>query len=302
MEFLVTHSPHFRTRQTTRGVMTDVIIALAPVSFAAIAYFGMRALVLMLTSMLVAMLTESFLLNRRNGLGVVFKKIYGDGSAAVTGLILAHIVSPLLPLWMMALGSFVAIFLGKYAFGGIGQNTFNPALVGRAVLVASFPVQMTQWLHPLDAVVGATPLATMTSEYMPMFLGMIGGAIGETSALAILIGAVYLLFRKHITLHIPLSYLGTVAILSFIFGVDPIYSLIAGGLMYGAIFMATDMTTSPISRRGQVIFGIGCGLITALIRQFGALNEGVMFAILLMNSTTPLIDRYIKPRLFGGAK
>jgi electron transport complex protein RnfD len=282
--------------------MTDVLIALAPVSFAAMMYFGLRALLLMVVSMFVAMLTESFLLNKKDGIDAIIKNFYGDGSAAVTGLILAHVMSPLLPLWMMAIGSFIAIFVGKYVFGGIGKNIFNPALVGRAVLVASFPVQMTTWLHPIDAVVGATPLATMTSEYGPMFLGMIGGAIGETSALAILIGAIYLLIRKHITWHIPFTYLGTVAIASVIFGVDPVYALIGGGLMYGSFFMATDMVTTPITRKGQVVFGVGAGLITFLIRHFGALNEGVMFAILLMNSITPLIDRYIKPRIYGGAK
>lgn len=302
MDLIITHSPHFRTDQTTKKVMIDVLIALTPVSFAAVIYFGVEALILMLVSMFTAMLTESFLYNKKEGISEVFKNIFGDGSAAVTGLIFAHIVSPLLPIWIAILGSFFAIFIGKYVFGGIGSNTFNPALVGRAILVASFPAQMATWLNPVDGVAGATPLATRAAEKLPMFLGMIGGSIGETSALAILIGAAYLLYKKHITWHTPVAFVGSVAILSYVFEVDPIYAILAGGVMYGAFFMATDMVTTPITRKGQFIFGLGCGLITIIIREFGALPEGVMFSILIMNSLTPLIDRLIKPRLFGGAK
>ncbi len=302
MDLIVTHSPHFRTNQTTKKVMIDVLIALTPVSVAAILYFGLNALILMTVSMLTAMLTESFLYNRKQGLSSVIRNLFGDGSAAVTGLIFSHIVSPLLPIWIAILGSFFAIFIGKYVFGGIGSNTFNPALVGRAILVASFPAQMATWLNPVDGVVGATPLATRAAEKLPMFLGMIGGSLGETSVLAILIGAVYLLYKKHITWHTPTAFVGSVALLSYIFGVDPIYSILAGGVMYGAFFMATDMVTTPITRKGQFIFGLGCGLITVIIREFGALPEGVMFSILIMNSLTPLIDRLVKPRLFGGVK
>ncbi|MFP4456282.1 MAG: RnfABCDGE type electron transport complex subunit D [Clostridia bacterium] len=302
MDLIITHSPHFRTDQTTKKVMIDVLIALTPVSIAAVIYFGVEALILMLVSMFTAMLTESFLYNKKEGISEVFKNMFGDGSAAVTGLIFAHVVSPLLPIWIAILGSFFAIFIGKYVFGGIGSNTFNPALVGRAILVASFPAQMTTWLNPIDAATGATPLVTGTADKLPMFLGMIGGSLGETSALAILVGAAYLLYKKHITWHTPVAFVGSVAILSYVFGVDPIYAILAGGVMYGAFFMATDMVTTPITRKGQFIFGLGCGLITIIIREFGALPEGVMFSILIMNSLTPLIDRLVKPRLFGGGK
>jgi electron transport complex protein RnfD len=302
MDLIITHSPHFRTNQTTKKVMIDVLIALTPVSAAAVFYFGLNALVLMIVSMLSAMLTESFLYNRKEGLSSVLKNMFGDGSAAVTGLIFAHIVSPMLPIWIAVLGAFFAIFIGKYVFGGIGSNTFNPALVGRAILVASFPAQMATWLNPVDGVAGATPLATRAAEKLPMFLGMIGGSLGETSALAILIGAAYLLYKKHITWHTPVAFVGSVALLSYVFGVDPIFAILAGGVMYGAFFMATDMVTTPITRKGQFIFGLGCGLITVIIREFGALPEGVMFSILIMNSLTPLIDRLIRPRLFGGVK
>ncbi len=302
MDLIVTHSPHFRTDQTTKKVMIDVLIALIPVSIAAVIYFGVEALILMLVSMFAAMLTESYLYHKDEGISEVFKNLFGDGSAAVTGLIFAHIISPLLPVWIAILGSFLAIFIGKYVFGGIGSNTFNPALVGRAILVASFPAQMATWLNPVDGVVGATPLATRAADKLPMFLGMIGGSLGETSALAVLIGAAYLLYKKHITWHTPVAFVGSVAILSYLFGVDPVYAILAGGVMYAAFFMATDMVTTPITRKGQFIFGLGCGLITIIIREFGALPEGVMFSILIMNSLTPLIDRLIKPRLFGGAK
>lgn len=302
MDLIVTHSPHMRTSKTTRSVMADVLIALVPSSLAAVILFGAEALIIMIVSMFAAMFTESFLTHKREGLSAVFSNLFGDGSAAVTGLIFAHIMSPLVPLWVVILGAFLAIFFGKYVFGGIGSNIFNPALVGRAILVASFPVLMSVWPNPIDGVSGATSLITGTTSKLHLFLGSIGGALGGTSIVAILIGTCYLIYKKHITWHSPGAFIGSVALLSYIFGSDPLYAILAGGVMYGALFMATDMVTIPITRKGQFVFGLGCGLITVLIREFGALPEGVMFAILLMNSLTPLIDRLMRPRLFGGAK
>ncbi len=302
MNLAVTHSPHFRTSETTKSVMIDVLIALFPVSLAAIVMFGMNAFLLMLVSTFTAMLTESVLLHFKEGPAAVFKNLFGDGSAAVTGLILAHIVSPLLPLWIMALGSFFAIFLGKYVYGGIGSNIFNPALVGRAILVASFTVQMAAFYNPLDGMIGATSLVTRSAEMMPLFLGTVAGCLGETSFLAILLGAAYLFYKKQISWHIPLTYLAVTTVLSTVAGWSPLYALMSGGLAYGAFFMATDMVTTPITKKGQLIFGLGCGVITFIIRQFGGYPGGVMFSILVMNGFTPIIDMMVKPRLFGGAK
>lgn len=301
MNLIVTHGPHFKTTTTTRRIMTDVLIALLPVSIASVIHFGLPALVLMLVGTFFAMATEVMARYGREGFKYLFKPtyLYGDGSAAVTGLILAHIVTPALPLWMVAIGSIIAILIGKQVYGGIGQNIFNPALVGRAVLFASFPLQMSKWIHP-DGVAGATPLVTGESSYLQLFTGQIGGCLGETSALAILLGALYLFYRGHIKWQTPVAYLGSTAILSYLLGTDPLFAVLAGGVAYGAFFMATDMTTTPITRNGQFTFGLGCGIITVIIREFGGFPEGVMFSILLMNALTPLIDRIVKPKIFGG--
>ncbi|QOR36061.1 RnfABCDGE type electron transport complex subunit D [Clostridium sp. 'deep sea'] len=303
MKLVVTHSPHIKTSETTKRIMTDVLIALIPVTVSAVFNFGVRAILLMLVSVLTAMVTESLLRNYKKGIGYALNPInlYSDGSAAVTGLIFAHILTPLLPLWMAAIGTFLAIFIGKYVFGGLGQNCFNPALVGRAALLMAFPAFMSkEWILPVDKVVGATPLVTGEGDYLMLFLGRVGGCIGETSVIAILLGGLYLLYRGHITWHTPVAFLGSTAILSYIFGVDPLFAVLAGGVAYGAIFMATDMVTTPMTRRGQFIFGLGCGLVTVVIRIFGGLPEGVMYSILIMNAFTPLIDKIVKPRLFGG--
>lgn len=302
MKLVVTHSPHIKTPDTTKRIMTDVLIALIPASISAVVNFGWRAFLLMAVSILAAMLTESILKNYKHGLGHALQpgNIFGDGSSAVTGLILAHILTPLLPLWMAVIGAFLAIFVGKHVFGGIGQNSFNPALVGRAALLAAFPLYMTQWILPIDSLAGATSLVTGEGSYLMLFLGRIGGCIGETSALAIILGGLYLLYRGHISWHIPTAYLGSTALISALLGTDPLFAVLAGGVAYGAIFMATDMVTTPMTPKGQLVFGLGCGLITVIIREFGGLPEGVMYSILIMNALTPLIDKFMQPRLFGG--
>ncbi|MBU0581259.1 MAG: RnfABCDGE type electron transport complex subunit D, partial [Candidatus Margulisbacteria bacterium] len=221
-----------------------------------------------------------------------------DGSAIVTGLLLAMVVPPTLPFWMIALGSFISIAIAKEAFGGLGFNIFNPALVGRAFLLASYPVMMTTWQLPFQTATGATPLGILKeglTESLPtikqLFLGNIGGSLGETSALALLIGAGYLLYRKVIDWRIPVSYIGSVALLSFIFGQDPLFHILAGGLILGAFFMATDYVTSPMTPKGKLIFGVGAGVLVVVIRIWGGYPEGVCYSILLMNSVTPLLDK-----------
>lgn len=256
-----------------------------------------------------------------------------DGSALVTGILLAFNVPSNLPLIIVFIGAIVSIGIGKMTFGGLGKNIFNPALVGRVVLLISFPVQMTSWPKPIesarqltDAITGPTPLAIMKEglakgesvshilsangmeNYLNFATGQMGGSIGEISAIAILLGALIMLFRKIITWHIPVAYLGSAAIFSGILWavnpdafVDPIFHILTGGMMLGVFFMATDMVTSPMSSLGQIVFGVGCGVLTILIRVFGAYPEGVSFAILIMNAFVPLINNAFKPKRFGGA-
>jgi len=233
----------------------------------------------------------------------------GDGSAVVAGLLLAFVLPSRLPWWMAAVGSFFAVVIVKQLFGGLGNNIFNPALAGRAFLLASFPIYMTSWVRPFDAVSCATPLAIVKenlSGTMPslwdLFIGKTAGCLGETSAVALLIGAGFLFWRKIITWHIPFTYIGTVTILSWVFGRDPLFSVLAGGLVLGAFFMAVDPVTSPMTAKGQIIFGVGCGIVTVVIRQWGGYPEGVCYSILLMNALVPLIDRYTKPRRLGEQK
>ncbi|HAH69619.1 MAG TPA: Na+-transporting NADH:ubiquinone oxidoreductase subunit D, partial [Synergistaceae bacterium] len=233
----------------------------------------------------------------------------GDLSAAVTGLLLAYNLPPSIPFWMAAAGSVFAIIVVKQFFGGIGCNIVNPALAGRAFMISSWPVPMTFWT--LDGVSGATPLAMIkegSMENLPgmydLFIGHVGGCIGETSAAALLVGFAILLYKGIIGWHIPAVYIGTVAVLTAVMGrpAGPLYEVMAGGLFLGAIFMATDYTTSPMTKRGQVIFAFGCGLLTSLIRVFGGYPEGVSYSILIMNLTVPLIDKFTKPRIFGEVK
>jgi electron transport complex protein RnfD len=280
--------------------MWSVVIALLPAVFAAVYFFQARAISVVLTAVAGAVLTEYIFQKIRN------KKIMiKDGSAVVTGLLLALTLPPSIPLWTAFFGAVVAIGLGKQVFGGIGQNPFNPALVGRAFLTASYPVLMTTWT--VDGVSSATPLSQMkmdgiATDTWNLFVGQIGGSLGETSALALLLGFAYLLYKGYVNWRIPLAMVGTVFLGTFAFGSDPIFHLFAGGLMLGALFMATDMVSSPTTKAGRWIFGIGAGLLVVIIRLWGGYPEGVMYSILLMNTAVPLINRYTRPRSLGEVK
>lgn len=298
----VSVSPHIKSKESIPRIMWSVVIALVPAMGASVYFFGIPALGLIGLSVATALATEAVIQKLRRKPVTI-----SDGSAAVTGILLALVLPPGISWWMVIIGSFLSIALVKQVFGGLGYNIFNPALVGRAILLASFPVAMTTWRKPFaEALTSATPLALVNegiSEGLPshldLFLGRVGGSLGETSALALLIGAAFLFFRGYISWHIPLSYLGTVALLTAIFGQDPLFHLLAGGLILGAFFMATDMVTTPLTRKGKLLFGIGAGIIVVVIRLKGSYPEGVCYSILLMNGFTPLIDRWIKPRVFG---
>ncbi len=310
---LISSSPHFSTTDSVPKVMWSVVAALFPASAMAVYYYGLPAVILITVCVVSALLTE-MLMNKMKGESFTI----GDGSAAITGLLLALTLPPSLSLSAAALGSIFAISIGKQVFGGLGYNIFNPALLGRAFLQASFPVAMTTWTFPqtdkfaaIDAVTAATPLGMFKFEkvvtgYYDLLIGNIGGSLGETSALAVMIGGVFLLVRKYADWRIPLSYMGTVLIITGIFWLaapqdyaDPVFHLLSGGLMLGAFFMATDMVTSPITPRGSYIFGIGAGVILVVIRLFGGVPEGVMYSILLMNAFTPIINRKTRPKIFG---
>jgi len=298
---IVSVSPHIRAREDVRTIMSDVIFALSPALFASVFFFGWRALLIVSVSIFSSIVSEFFWQRLWR------KKItVGDLSSVVTGMLLAFVLPPSSPLWMVAIGAFVAIILGKQIFGGLGYNPFNPALVARAILLASWPVYMTTWTRPFDALTTASPLGIVKMQldqrlpsYLQMFLGNRAGCLGEISVLALLVGAVYLLYRKQITLHIPISYIGTVGLASFLFKRDPLFSIMAGGLILGAFFMATDMVTSPLTRSGKLVFGVGCGLLTMLIRFKGGFPEGVCYSILIMNMLTPMIDKITEPKVFG---
>ena len=296
-ELIVTSSPHVRSRDSVDKIMWSVVIALLPAVFAAVYFFKARAISVVLTAIAGAVLTEYIFQKIRN------KKItIKDGSAVVTGLLLALTLPPSIPLWTAFFGSVVAIGLGKQVFGGIGQNPFNPALVGRAFLTAAYPVLMTTWT--VDGVSSATPLSKMkmdgiATDSWNLFVGQIGGSLGETSALALLLGFAFLLYKGYVNWRIPLAMVGTVFLGTFAFGADPIFHLFAGGLMIGALYMATDMVSSPTTKLGRWIFGIGAGLLVVIIRLWGGYPEGVMYSILLMNTAVPLINRYTRPRSLG---
>ena len=297
--YTLSSSPHIRSKDSVQSIMRDVIIALLPAAIAGVYFFKLQALLVILTAVISCVAAE-YIWEKATGRDISI----GDLSAVVTGMLLAFNVPPTLPLWMIVIGSFFTIIVVKQFFGGIGQNIVNPALAGRAFLLASWPVAMTTWT--VDGVTTATPLA-MLKGAPGDFLGHIGGCIGETSALALLIGFAYLLYRRIITWHIPVTYVATVFILTTIIGRNgfmsgnAIYEIFVGGLMLGSI-MATDYTTSPMTKKGQVIFAIGCGLITTVIRIFGGYPEGVSYSILLMNLCVPLIDKFVTPRVFGEVK
>jgi electron transport complex protein RnfD len=280
--------------------MTDVLVALFPAALAGVIFFGWRGLITMVLGMVSAMVAEAVILREKN--------IFGDGSAAVTGLLLAMVLPPAPPWWLVVIGGVVAITIGKHVFGGIGNNTFNPALVARAILMISWAGHMTGWVRPIDLATAATPLAGASTSFMNLFVGAIPGSLGETSAFALILGAAWLFYKGHIDWRIPGGYIGTVFVMGTLLqGYGSVMSMIstglfhvlAGGVMLGALFMATDMVTSPVAPRGKLIFGIGCGVMTMLVRLYGIYPEGVTFAILLMNAVTPIIDNLTLPRKYG---
>ncbi len=311
-KFTLSASPHVRSAQSTRRIMTDVLIALLPATACGVYFFGLNALLVIFISVAAAIGTEALI-----QLAMKKKVTIADGSAAVTGLLLALTLPPLLPgdFYIPLFGSVFAIAIAKQCFGGLGYNFINPALAARAFLLVSWPTAMTTWTMPLSAISSATPLAALKyggegvalSPYLDMLLGNVGGSIGETSALALLIGAVYLLVRNIINWRIPVVYIGTVALFTWVagpgglFAGDALYHVLAGGLILGAFYMATDYTTSPMTNKGRVIFAAGCGILTSVIRLWGGYPEGVCYAILIMNLAVPLIDRKFRPRVFGGA-
>ena len=318
-ELTISSSPHVHSKVTTQTIMRDVVIALVPALIGSVYFFGFRALLVTLVSVAACVFFEWAWCKVTK----MHCKVY-DMSAMVTGVLIAFVCPVSIPYWCIIIGDFFAIVVVKMLFGGIGKNFVNPALAARAFMF-SWPVLMTHWvkvgfensaglLTAADAVTAATPLAAMHQGRMPsdslldMFLGNIGGCIGETSVVLLLVGLVYLLIRKVITLRIPLAFVGTVAVLSLLFpmGNDPLQwcaaQLCGGGLMLGAIFMATDYVTSPVTKLGQVIYGIGCGVLTIVIRYFGGYNEGVSYAILVMNCCVVLLDRIGRPKKFGAPR
>ena len=304
---LISPGPHLWQGLSVSKIMYWVVYALLFPAGAAVYFFGQRALSVMGVSIGVAILTE-FLCKKLRGRPFVM-----DGSAIVTGLLLALVLPPTIPLWMVALGAAFAIGIVKEAFGGLGHNIFNPALAARAFMSVSFSMEMTTWVKPMgfgvDAITTASPLsenfvwqASNSSLYHAMFMGNTAGSLGETSALFILIGGALLLARGIINWRIPAIYIGMVALMALAFGEDPLFNILGGGLMLGAFFMATDYVTSPLTNRGKIIFSVALGLLTMIIRRFGGMPEGVCYSILFMNAITPLIDRYTKSRPYGLVK
>lgn len=325
IQLLLTPAPHIKAEGDVRGLMFSVIIALVPATIAGIYFFGIAAIITISIAIASSMLFE-----------LVYQKMTGrnntisDGSAALTGLLLGLNLPPGFPWWGTIAGSFVAIILVKQIFGGLGFNIFNPALAARVFLLISWPLQMSTFPKPapvfsgVDAVTAATPLTAVKTlqlshdlaksvegvteiNWLDWLIGNRGGSIGEVSLIALLIGGIYLIYKKTISWHTPVSFIFTTAVFSTLFylinpkmAANPVFHLLNGGLFLGAFFMATDYVTSPITKRGMFIFGAGCGFLTALIRQYGSYPEGVSFAILLMNMTVPLFDKYLKPRKFGG--
>ncbi len=308
----LTSSPHVHSRWSTKQAMWLVVIALIPALISAVLFFGPYQLVVVATSIAAAVATECLIkLIRKRKITV------DDGSAAITGLLLGLILPPNFSLTSTFLGSVFAIAIGKEVFGGLGYNIFNPALAGRAFLQAAFPVSITTWTAPnyaVDTVSSATPLAAykfdkVLTEIQPMFLGNIGGSIGETSALAILAGGIFLIAVGVVNYRVPVAMIiGMLLFASLLWVIDPVkypdplFQIFAGGFLFGTFFMATDWVTSPVTSKGMWIFGIGIALLVVVIRLFGGLPEGVMYAILIMNSVVPIINRYTYPRIFGEAK
>ncbi|MEG2814082.1 MAG: RnfABCDGE type electron transport complex subunit D [Oscillospiraceae bacterium] len=300
-KLIVSPSPHIRSGNTTSNIMFDVILALFPALFVSMVFFGMRALIVTLVCVISCVGFEY--LSRK-----IMKKTntISDLSAVVTGMLFAFNLPPAIPIWIAVLGCFFAIVIVKQLFGGIGQNFANPAITARIIIFVSFSKYMTTWTQPfayrynVDAVASATPLVDINSaNTLDLFLGNVSGCIGEVSALALIIGGIYLTIRKVINPIIPIAFIATVFFGTWALGQNPINEIFAGGLMLGAIFMATDYTTTPTTLKGRIIFAIGCGVITTVIRIFGSYDEGVSFAILFMNLISPLIDRVTRTKPFG---
>jgi len=289
--------------------MWTVVLSTIPAGIAGVIIFGLNALWVTLVAVIAALLTETiFEIWTKNKITVL------DGSAVITGILLAYNLPSNVPLWLPAVGAVFSIAIGKQVFGGLGQNIFNPALVGRVFLMASWPKYMTSFVRPFsyDAVTSATPLAALKEgkilehiSYLDLFLGKRGGCIGEVCILALLIGAAFLLYKGYISWHIPVTYVFTTAVFTYVFGAkqlfqgDWLFHILSVGLILGAFFMATDYVATPLTAKGQIIFGVGCGLLTAVIRLWGGYPEGASYAILMMNAATPFIDRYTKNRIYG---
>ena len=311
MNFVVTSSPHIRGKRNTQQIMRDVVIALLPALIAGTIIFGMRALLVTLVCVAAAAAAEWAC-----GMVLYHRNTVKDLSSVVTGLLLALTLPATVPYWVAAVGSIFAIIVVKGLCGGLGKNVFNPALGARAFMMLFWPVHLVRYIAPgsVDGVASATPLHHMVMPALPeeslgqMFMGNIGGTIGEVCTLALLVGGIYLIVKGIISVRIPASYLGTVAVLTLIFSKGDnavlwmLYSLLGGGVVLGALFMATDYATSPVTPKGQIIYGIGCGVLTVIFRYFGLFPEGVTYAILLMNACAWAIDRYCAPRRFGTKK
>lgn len=324
----ISGSPHVFGDQSVKKIMYGVVIAMIPAMLVSFYFFGLDALRVIVLSVAGCLLFE-YLIQK-----FLMKEVptINDGSAVVTGVLLAFNVPANLPVWIILVGALISIGIGKMSFGGLGKNPFNPALVGRVFLLISFPVQMTSWPIPkplfapglTDAITGPTPLGILKEgvkagktvgeimgdpafpDYIDTMIGYQSGSLGEMSAIALLLGGIYMLFRKIITWEIPMAYIVSVVAFTGILWlidpscyVDPLFHLLTGGLMLGIFYMATDMVSSPMSRKGQLIFGAGCGILTILIRVWGAYPEGVSFAILIMNAFVPLLNKYLKPKRFG---
>lgn len=311
---VVSIGPHVKDAASTKKIMWAVTFALMPAGAAGVFIFGMRALFIIITAVAAAVVAEWLMLAMRKK----DARAVRDGSAVLTGILLAYNLPPQVPIWMPIAGSFFAVAIGKHVFGGLGHNIFNPALAGRAFLMVSWPVYMTTWQNPrwkIDAVTSATPLGLYkhggygvlnSLSHWDLFIGNRGGCIGEVCVIALVAGAAFLFIKNYITWHIPAAYVLTVALTSWVFNGrgglftgDALFFVLSGGLMLGALFMATDYVTSPLSAKGKIIFGIGCGVLTFLIRRFSGYPEGVSYAILMMNAATPIIDRYTFPKWFG---
>jgi len=339
---VVSSSPHIHKKESTSKIMWTVVASLIPAGAVGVFIFGLRAFWVIVLGVVSAIITEGIIqaLTQplRAGAGLTKRKVtILDGSAILTGLLLAYSLPPHIPFWLPIIGSFFAIAIGKQVFGGLGQNIFNPALVGRVFLMASWPKYMITFTPPLragagfikplsfDAITSATPLSLIKEgkaleniSYLDLFLGNRGGCIGEVCILALLIGAMFLFIKGYISWHIPITYIITVGLFTYVFGAkglftphlragagfsgDWLFHILSGGLILGAFFMATDYVTSPLTRKGQFIFALGCGLITAIIRLWGGYPEGVSYAILMMNAATPIIDRYTRNRIYGTGK